>query len=158
VRPKSTTTLLFMYLAVIDSLFLVSHSVDFFVLWQNVLDGVAYIVCWAFTSLVLVLSVHTTVLITLNRWVAVWKPLHVHSVLSRRRVMVCWAVTALWCVLVVSADATMYHLYRQGAGLFSQHTYRIATYFFWSVEQILPILVLVAFSSSILWMSFKNTR
>jgi hypothetical protein len=104
-RRKSTTTLLFIYLAVSDTMVLIcspllalpayySHIFVFFILWS-------------LAMLALALSVHTTAIITFNRWLAVWKPLHVSTIMSKRRVVTVTAVTFFWCVLLVSADATL---------------------------------------------------
>jgi hypothetical protein len=157
-RHTSTTTLLFMYLAISDNVFLLFWSVVAVCYYRR--DCSASLAemgelgfytwkCVVFLGRLSVsLSVHITALITINRWFAIWKPLHVHTMMSRRRVITLCALTSLWCVLLTI-----------GVTLTSQGwDYMDMFYIMWFLSNGLPILVLVAFSASILWMIFKHRR
>jgi hypothetical protein len=139
-RCKSTTTLLFLYLAISDNMFLIF----WLALYVWFLEGFM-LKCFEFLGrLGLSLSVHTTTLITINRWFAIWKPLHVHITMSRRRVIFLSVLTSLWCVLGIGTDVIFGFRGHEPVILFLYH--------------VLPILVLVAFSTSMLWMIFKHRR
>jgi hypothetical protein len=85
-RRKSTTTLLFMYLAISDTLFLISRPVAAYSSLCS--HPVVVLLIFLFlTHLALALSVHTTAIITFNRWLALWKPLLVSKIMSKRRVV-----------------------------------------------------------------------
>jgi hypothetical protein len=90
-KRKSTTTLLFMYLAVCDNLVLIS-PLDKAGLHPHT-D--VYYIFWSLSRLALTLSAHITAIITFNRWLAVWKPLRVSTIMSKRRVVTVNAVTFL---------------------------------------------------------------
>jgi hypothetical protein len=104
-KRKSTTTLLFMYLAVCDTLALICVPLTVYTLLYS--HPVVYNIFWSLSYLALALSVHTTAFITFNRWLAVWKPLRVSTIMSKRRVVILNAVILLWCGLLVSTERTL---------------------------------------------------
>jgi hypothetical protein len=136
-KRKSTTTLLFMYLAVVDLLYLVFKSLDAF----DLVD-----VFKTIYAIFLAISAHTTALIAANRWCAIWKPMHVHTILTRARVITLCVVTSLWATIVRLVDQLLVDI---------NYLWHIILEF---VVFLPPFVALLLFTISILWMSFRHRR
>ncbi|XP_025089662.1 FMRFamide receptor-like [Pomacea canaliculata] len=99
----SATIFLFKYLAVWDTAFLVSVIPVIFLsrsrLSHNALFAVTFL-----STLARLESVHTTLLIAITRWLAVYRPVHVHtgSLLTRRHVVLACLVVSVWCLAMLS--------------------------------------------------------
>jgi hypothetical protein len=152
-KHKSSATLLFMYLAIWDTMFLLMNFSDKFIVsfLASELVGAAR------QMHPLTLSMHTTALITLNRFVTVWKPMQVHTVMSRRRVIILCVVTSMWCVLLIALTEA-FHSYWKYIPEFSADIPMWIPYVLMFLKIVLPNLVLIAFSVGILWMTFKHRR
>ena len=94
-------------------------------------------------------TAHTTLGVVVTRWVAVHKPLRVHSLLTKRRVVGGYVLMLVWCLIpfIVMSIAIM--------GIIS--TYRVS---YLSVTEgvylALPILMLVVLNVSLLCTLFSN--
>ncbi|KAK7474134.1 hypothetical protein BaRGS_00034594 [Batillaria attramentaria] len=81
------------YLATCDLLFSASTFVKIF-------DFMPVVVVSSFTTFFIKMSVHVTLALAVSRCVAVYRPLRVTLILSRRRVIVVSVVIACWCFLL----------------------------------------------------------
>ncbi|PVD31291.1 hypothetical protein C0Q70_06703 [Pomacea canaliculata] len=97
----SATIFLFKYLAVWDTAYLVSVIPVIF-LYEVDPTGVAFILLNTLSFLAKLESVHTTLLIAFTRWLAVYRPVHVHtgSLLTRRHVVLACLVVLVWCLAI----------------------------------------------------------
>ena len=94
-KSYNATTFLFKYLAVSDSLCLFT-----LVLFVSRLDAVMREVVLPISNVSQRVSVHTTLLVAVTRWLAVTRPLHARSLLSAGRVRAACVGLLLWCLLV----------------------------------------------------------
>ncbi|XP_025089661.1 uncharacterized protein LOC112561394 [Pomacea canaliculata] len=100
-RTYSTTIFLFKYLAVWDIVFLVT-IIPVILLSDNKTVSVQFEMFDVSSYLAVLVSVHTTLLIAVSRWLAAYRPVHVHtgSLLSRRHVIIACLVIFLWCLVI----------------------------------------------------------
>ena len=94
-KSYNATTFLFKYLAVSDSLCLVT-----LILFVSRLDAVMREVVLPISNVSQRVSVHTTLLVAVTRWLAVTRPLHARSLLSAGRVRAACVGLLLWCLLL----------------------------------------------------------
>ena len=94
-RSYNATTFLFKYLAVSDSLCLFT-----LILFVSRLDAVMREVVLPISNVSQRVSVHTTLLVAVTRWLAVTRPLQARSLLSAGRVRAACVGLLLWCLLV----------------------------------------------------------
>ena len=137
---RSPVTFLFQYLAVWDNLFLASAIGATFSTLNYLIGAFA-------VALAQLVSVHTTLMIAVCRWMAVWRPLHVHRLLTRHRVIVTCAAVLLWCAVI--AGVSVFRQYLSLPVLFQVLS---------SVGTVVPLLTLLGFSMSLLWMTHRRKR
>ena len=94
-KSYNATTFLFKYLAVSDSLCLFT-----LILFVSRLDAMMREVVLPISNVSQRVSVHTTLLVAVTRWLAVTRPLHARSLLSAGRVRAACVGLLLWCLLV----------------------------------------------------------
>ncbi|PVD31284.1 hypothetical protein C0Q70_06696 [Pomacea canaliculata] len=137
----SATILLFKYLAVWDTAYLVSFIPVSFV-YDDDPGGPLAISLDAFWYLTKLESVHTTLLIAFTRWLAVHRPVHVHtgSLLTRRHVVVSCLVVLVWC-LAISAVFMTFNLI-----LGTSNTWVLELIIINIVGLAVPVLPLVVFN------------
>ena len=145
----SAVTFLFQFLALWDNVFLALALAYSALLHTGLRDpsNLLYLAL-LFPQL---LSVHTTVAIAASRWVAVWRPLHVHRLVTRRRVSVTCAAAVVWCMAIAGVNGC------RSRDLLVDGVANIVLYFSLQVVGlIVPLLVLVGFSVSLLWMTYRH--
>ena len=96
-RSFNVTTFLFKSLSVWDTIFLVG-AVAYSS--KTVLNWFIYFFVWYFGNLAQLLSVHTTLLIAICRWIAMRYPLKARKLLTRKRVSISCVVLFFWCAVL----------------------------------------------------------
>ncbi|PVD31290.1 hypothetical protein C0Q70_06702 [Pomacea canaliculata] len=141
----SATIFLFKYLAVWDTAFLVT-IIPVVLLYEVDPIGVALILLNTLLALAKLESVHTTLLIAFTRWLAVYRPVHVHtgSLLTRRHVVVACLVVLVWC-LAISAVSLAFDLVSK-----TFHTWLSGYAAIHTVGLSLPVLPLFIFNFALI--------
>lgn len=99
----SATPLLFKYLALCDSVYL-ALNFTFVLLLDTPCCRWCQVVVTHCRNFAHILSVHTTLLVAVSRWLAVCRPFRVHRVLTKRHVLQACLGIFFWCLLVEAVE------------------------------------------------------
>ena len=147
-------TFLFQYRAVWDNILLALSVVSIIVSHLGLTTTIrssAEAALAAALYLAQLICVHTTLAIAVYRWLAAWKPMHVRHAVTRRRVIVTCVVPLVWCSAITAGDCVL----RLQPSLAAWSELWTATRV---VGLVLPLLVLVAFSVTLVWMIQRYMR
>ena len=95
-------------------------------------------------------TAHTTLGVVVTRWVAVHKPLRVHSLLTKRRVVVGYVLMLLWCLIPLIIVSI--HFINMSTEILIYLSVTEGVYL------ALPILLLLVFNVSLLYTLFSNRQ
>lgn len=108
-----------------------------------------------------IFSVHMTLAVVFTRWLSVYKPFHVQTLLTKRRTVVGFVVLMIWCVLVGLPFLLLYTgllpTFQGVDGVIRDfYAYSCVLLSTQGVSVTLPIVILVVFNVSIAYIMCKQ--
>nr|KAG5699352.1 hypothetical protein BaRGS_008260 [Batillaria attramentaria] len=147
-KAYNATTFLFKYLAVCDNVYLAVFGAFVACVQRKVNANPIVFVANAAQ----LLSAHTTLLVAITRWLAVFKPLHARVLLDPRRVIAACVALLVWCLLLESVHVVMEY----GRVELSESIEMTAIYSKMVVGLVLPLLLLLGFNVALVWTAYRR--
>lgn len=150
----NATPLLFKYLALCDSFYLALNFI--FVLMLDIPCCRWYqVVVNHSRNFTHILSVHTTLLVAVSRWLAVCKPFRVHRFLTKRHIVQACLGLFSWCLLIETVEVVR-GVYASGGARDSHNRALIVTHE--SFGYLLPSALLLLFSVHLICTTRRKFR